>query len=112
MAPDPHPTFPICAGCGTCCRLVVELRPDDNVPEDLVAVNEGLRCMDQHGDGTCVALDRKTKLCTIYEQRPAVCRLFERGTGLCRNALVRFGYPTREQAPQLYPPLARLDAGL
>ncbi|MEO6001875.1 MAG: YkgJ family cysteine cluster protein [Opitutus sp.] len=83
--------IPACAGCGTCCRLLVELGPSDVVPEELVATHEGIRCMDQDGDGTCVALDRATKLCTIYEQRPSVCRTFERGSGLCRRVLERYG---------------------
>jgi len=29
--------------------------------------------MKQGDDGLCVALDRKTRLCTIYEDRPKVC---------------------------------------
>ncbi|MEO7599734.1 MAG: YkgJ family cysteine cluster protein [Opitutus sp.] len=82
---------PACAGCGTCCRLLVELQPGDAVPEEFVVEHSGLRCMDQDGDGTCVALDRVTKLCTIYEQRPAVCRIFARGSGLCRSVLTRYG---------------------
>jgi Fe-S-cluster containining protein len=83
--------IPACAGCGTCCRLLVELAPGDHVPEELVAVHGGVRCMDQDGDGTCVALDRASKLCTIYDQRPGVCRTFERGSGLCRRVLTRYG---------------------
>lgn len=83
--------IPVCAGCGTCCRLLVELAPGDDVPEEFVAVHEGIRCMDQEGDGTCMALDRATKLCTIYDRRPAVCRIFERGSGLCRRVLERYG---------------------
>ena len=84
-----HPDLPPCAGCGRCCHLVVELRAEDDVPEDLVAVREGLRCMDQHSDGACVALDPETRLCTIYEVRPTVCRLFTRGEALCRQILGR-----------------------
>jgi len=83
--------IPACAGCGVCCRLVVELAPGDDVPTELVVEHDGVRCMDQAGDGTCVALDRATHLCTIYETRPSVCRTFERGSGLCRGVLVRYG---------------------
>jgi Fe-S-cluster containining protein len=87
----PDNDVPACAGCGTCCRLLVELAPSDEVPESYVAVHDGVRCMDQEGDGTCVALDRATKLCTIYERRPGVCRSFDRGSALCRQVLTRYG---------------------
>lgn len=85
-----HPDIPACAGCGTCCRLVVELAVGDDVPLEFVVKHDGVSCMDQQGDGSCVALDRTTKLCTIYERRPQVCRTFERGSGLCRAVLARY----------------------
>jgi Fe-S-cluster containining protein len=85
-----HPDLPACAGCGRCCHLVVELRPGDAVPEELVAVHAGVRCMDQRGDGACVALDPATLLCTIYERRPQTCRDFHRGEKLCREILARY----------------------
>ncbi|MDB6095291.1 MAG: hypothetical protein JWM32_2853 [Verrucomicrobia bacterium] len=80
--------IPPCAGCGKCCHLLVELddRVDD-VPEELVVEHSGVRCMDQHGDGACVALDPGTRMCTIYERRPQVCRDFNRGEALCRRIL-------------------------
>ena len=84
-----HPDIPACAGCGQCCHLLVELRPGDDVPEDLVVEHEGVRCLDQHGDGACVALDRATRLCTIYERRPQTCRDFTRGEALCRETVRR-----------------------
>lgn len=61
--------------------------PGDDVPEEFVVEHGGARCMDQCGDGACVALDPATKLCTIYERRPQTCRTFERGSGLCRDVL-------------------------
>lgn len=80
--------FPACVGCGSCCRLVVELLPDvDDVPEELVVEHNGVRCLEQRGDGTCMALDPIRRLCTIYERRPTACRLFERGTAACRKAI-------------------------
>jgi Fe-S-cluster containining protein len=83
--------LPLCAGCGSCCHLVVELLAGvDDVPEEFVVVNEGARCMDQRGDGACVALDPASRLCTIYERRPQTCRDFSRGTSLCRKAVGRF----------------------
>jgi Fe-S-cluster containining protein len=70
--------------------LLVELQPGDDVPAEFVVEHAGVRCMEQLGNGACVALDGITKLCTIYEQRPQVCRTFERGSGLCRGVLARY----------------------
>jgi Fe-S-cluster containining protein len=61
----------------------------DHVPEELVVEHDGVRCMDQRGNGACVALDPVTALCTIYEIRPQVCRDFNRGGNLCREVLAR-----------------------
>jgi Fe-S-cluster containining protein len=59
--------LPACVGCGKCCHLLVELAPlVDDVPEEFVVEHQGVRCMDQQGDGACVALDPVTRLCTIY----------------------------------------------
>ncbi len=82
--------IPACAGCGKCCHLLVELMlgVDDDVPEELVVEHSGVRCMDQQGDGACMALDPATLLCTIYERRPQVCRDFARGSSLCRKILI------------------------
>ncbi len=77
--------FPACAGCGKCCHLLVELAPGDDVPEELVVEHSGVRCLDQQGDGACMALDPETRLCTIYDRRPQVCRDFTRGESLCRQ---------------------------
>jgi len=80
--------LPPCAGCGSCCHLVVELAWDaDHVPEEYVVEHDGVRCMDQRGDGACVALDPISRLCTIYEIRPKVCRDFNRGGALCQKAV-------------------------
>jgi Fe-S-cluster containining protein len=84
---DSHPDLPACAGCGRCCHLVVELRPGDVVPEEFVVEHAGARCMDQRGNGACVALDPATMLCTIYADRPQTCRDFNRGETLCRQIL-------------------------
>ena len=61
----------------------------DRVPEEFVVEHEGVRCMDQRGNGACVALDPLTRLCTIYEIRPRTCREFNRGEALCVSALAR-----------------------
>jgi Fe-S-cluster containining protein len=91
--------IPACAGCGQCCHLLVELAPlVDDVPEEFVVEHSGVRCMDQHGDGACVALDPVSRLCTIYERRPQVCRDFQRAEALCRRAVLR-GYGPYGTAP-------------
>ena len=59
------------------------------VPEDFVVEHDGVRCMDQRGNGACVALDPATLLCTIYAIRPQTCRDFTRGEALCRQILGR-----------------------
>jgi Fe-S-cluster containining protein len=61
----------------------------DRVPEEFVVEHEGVRCMDQRGNGACVALDPLTRLCTIYEIRPRTCREFNRGEALCVRTLAR-----------------------
>ena len=94
----PTDNIPECAGCARCCHLVVELIAgvDDDVPERFVVEHEGIRCMEQCGDGACIALDPVTRLCTIYERRPEMCRKLKRAESLCRMALVRY-------APSLSP---------
>ena len=86
---DPLDNIPACAGCGQCCHLLVELVAgvDDDVPEELVVEHSGVRCLEQHGDGACMALDLATRLCTIYERRPQTCRQFDRGSNLCQSVL-------------------------
>ena len=90
---SPRPIeLPACAGCGQCCHLLVELvAGDEDVPEELVVEHSGVRCLDQHGDGACVALDPTTRLCTIYDRRPQVCRQFDRGVALCHAILQKRG---------------------
>lgn len=86
MPADPD-DLPPCAGCGNCCHLLVDLAPSDDVPPELIVEHNGLRCMDQRGDGACIALDPLSRLCTIYERRPQVCRDFKRAESLCRRAV-------------------------
>ncbi len=68
---------------------MVELREGDVVPAEFVVEHAGARCMDQHSDGACIALDPLTRLCSIYETRPQTCRDFNRGEALCREVLAR-----------------------
>lgn len=87
---DNHDDLPACTDCGRCCHQTVDLVDGvDHVPEAMVVEHDGVRCMEQRGDGACVALDPLTRLCTIYENRPRTCREFDRGGGLCRQVLRR-----------------------
>jgi Fe-S-cluster containining protein len=73
-----------CEAC--CCRLEVILLGDTGVPYRYLDENEyGHEVMARLDDGKCVALDRNTMRCTIYEQRPQVCRDFEMGSFACEE---------------------------
>ena len=102
----PNPDLPPCAGCGRCCHLVVELRAGDVVPDHFIVEHAGARCMDQRGNGACVALDPATFLCTIYADRPQTCRDFNRGESLCRQILAAGRNLTTLERSQLDHPAA------
>ena len=73
-----------CAAC--CCRMPVLVLGDPLVPERYVREDEsGLSFMAQGDDGWCVALDRNTLRCTIYEIRPQICRDFDMGGIDCQE---------------------------
>jgi uncharacterized protein len=77
----------LCSNCeAVCCRLTVVLMPEDKVPLWLVAEDDlGPDTMAKAADGWCVALDRDTMRCSIYEQRPQICRKFSMGGPYCRD---------------------------
>jgi Fe-S-cluster containining protein len=57
---------------------------DDDVPEALTRQDPwGGWIMHRLEDGWCAALDRRTMLCTIYEQRPFICRDYQAGDYDC-----------------------------
>jgi uncharacterized protein len=82
-APRPN----LCGRCeAVCCRLTVTLMPGDVVPHWLVMEQEnGPASMAKGEDGWCVALDRNSMRCTIYEQRPKLCRTYLMGGRLCHH---------------------------
>ena len=84
LAPESAPL--LCSNCQACCCLLpVLLMPEDSPPKALIVVDEhGLSVLAKDDDGWCVALDRETFRCTIYEQRPQVCRDFREGGSDCR----------------------------
>jgi Fe-S-cluster containining protein len=80
-----HGTVLTCASCkACCCRLEVILSGDDDVPLHLVDEDQwGGQSMGRGEDGWCVALDRATLRCSIYERRPRICRDYELGGADC-----------------------------
>ena len=76
-----------CNTCeAVCCRLTVYVMVGDVVPAWLTVHDEhGMEQMERSDDGWCVALDRNTMRCTIYDSRPGVCRKFAMGGPYCRD---------------------------
>lgn len=74
-----------CANCqACCCRLEVIIISDTGVPEEHITHDQwGGEVMARLDDGWCSALDRYTKMCTIYENRPWVCREVQVGSYEC-----------------------------
>ncbi|MDP3538528.1 MAG: YkgJ family cysteine cluster protein [Azonexus sp.] len=75
-------TCSTCRAC--CCRLEVMLMGDDEPPRQMTLRDRwGGWVMRRLEDGWCIALDRQTMLCSIYEQRPFVCREYQEGDYDC-----------------------------
>lgn len=76
-----------CSTCkALCCRLEVRLidDSDDQVPEQYTELTEDLYTVMKQGlDGYCLALDRTTMRCSIYEKRPYLCREYQEGDYDC-----------------------------
>ncbi len=83
LAPETAPA--LCSNCQACCCLLpVLLMPGDDPPAHLVVEDaHGLAVLAKGDDGWCVALDRDSFRCTIYERRPQVCRDFAEGGREC-----------------------------
>lgn len=78
----PDITCESCQAC--CCRLEVMLITETGVPERFIETDKwGSPVMGRLDDGWCMALDRDTMMCTIYENRPLICREFEMGEFEC-----------------------------
>ena len=93
--PTPAVVPPIaCAHCdATCCRLEVMLMAGDDVPSHLTRLDRwGRETMARLDDGLCVAVDRATGRCRIYESRPLLCREFEMGGPDCREQRALAGW--------------------
>ena len=85
-----------CTTCkALCCKLEVRLidDSDDQVPGELTEITEDYySIMKQGPDGWCVALDRQTFRCTIYNKRPYLCREYAVGDYDCLNERVKLNF--------------------
>lgn len=80
---DPQITCDNCQGC--CCQLEVMILSETGVPEAFLSEDEwGGQVMTRLDDGWCIAMDRDTYRCSIYENRPWICREFEMGSFDCK----------------------------
>ncbi len=89
-----------CSSCrAACCRLEVMLFGDDEVPAALTGRDRwGGWVMRRLADGWCAALDRQTRLCTIYDRRPAICRDYQLGDHDCREQRRQWPLPQEAKA--------------
>jgi Fe-S-cluster containining protein len=61
------------SGCGACCNLAPEERPD---LEEYLSSEELETYLSMVGeDGWCINYDHDDRQCQIYEQRPRFCRV-------------------------------------
>lgn len=101
----PVPIPDECRGCGACCSLTIDLRPEDSPPKHLIRTttdSDGTlhRTLAQAPSGFCAALDPLTHACTIYDQRPGVCRDFEHGSTACACAVNRHPWLVSNTSPR------------
>jgi uncharacterized protein len=98
-APTPKASSIHCSRCdAVCCRLTVVILPGDSIAAHLTALTDrGLEVMAKDEDGWCVANDRATHACTIYETRPQLCRKFVMRGPACRE--VRADYAAARTIP-------------
>jgi Fe-S-cluster containining protein len=77
---------------------MVVILPGDRIPSHLTELTaDGIEVMAREEDGWCVANDRATHGCTIYETRPQLCRKFSMGGPACRE--VRDEYAAARTIP-------------
>ncbi len=67
---------------------------DTGVPDRFIQTDQwGSQTMARLDDGWCIALDRATMLCTIYDRRPLICREFKMGGSECLEVVKVLGLP-------------------
>ena len=59
--------------CGACCNLTPEDRPD--LEKYLTTGDLQIYLKMVQEDGWCIHLNKKTRKCSIYEDRPRFCRV-------------------------------------
>lgn len=70
-----------CKGCTKCCSeglvyiLPSEIPQMECLETPLIKINE-ITFIKRLEDGSCSMLDKKNKICRIYQNRPICCRLF------------------------------------
>ncbi len=74
-----------CSSCrAVCCRLQVLLFDDPDVSQEMVEISPwGGQVMRRLEDGWCVALDRHSWRCSVYDTRPQLCRDYTMGGSEC-----------------------------
>ena len=67
---------------------MVEVGSRDKIPKKYLFPRPvfGLKYMNKHKDGSCIALNRQTGECKIYDQRPTICRMLNPETCFCEYA--------------------------
>ena len=90
-----------CLSCGRCCykyrvTLINGDEYDDKVPRKYTYSTKVLGGsevnMKRRKDGSCYALDRKTKKCKVYENRPYACRVYKKGSIDCKTAILHVSH--------------------
>ena len=86
----------VCEGCGAaCCRgyftssptKIISLRFGEAVPDSMTQWDESHVYKIMKIDaGVCIALDKETNRCNIYENRPFVCRDVNPNSMLCQTS--------------------------
>lgn len=77
-----------CLACTACCLfLEVRVLPTDDVPPEMRRPTTSGAVMLRAPDGACIALERSTGKCRIYDRRPQACRDFRVGGAGCLDAI-------------------------
>ena len=75
---DCEKRIPICRA--RCCSFTVEMSKQDLDEGLLLWEIEQPYVLRRQADGLCSHLDRRTRVCGVYQNRPAACRTYD-----CRN---------------------------
>lgn len=103
-----------CSSCeAVCCRLTVVLHAQDAVPDELTTrTPEGLHVMKHGPDGWCVAMNRASMNCGIYESRPSICRRFVMGGAYCKAIRAEYAEQHADDRPSGVPMQSSSGSGI